>query len=108
MGSHAPQECVGRRTHNLRYFSTYIWERYRTVSERYQNGIRTVQWNGTERYIRMEPFYHPFHHPNYDELPVISLLENNHLLKPNSIEPTIRQVCLLGRAPAGRSSNIIL
>ncbi len=81
-------------------------ERYRTVSERYQNGIRTVQWNGTERYIRTEPFYHPFHHPNYDELPVISLLENNHLLKPNSIEPTIRQVCLLGRAPAGRSSNI--
>ncbi len=32
-------------------------------------------------------------------------LENNHLLKPNSIELTIGQVCLLGRAPAGRSSN---
>ena len=72
MGSHAPQECVGRRTHNIRYFSTYI-----------SNG----------------------NHPNYDELPVISLLENNHLLKPNSIEPTIGQVCLTGRAPAGRSSN---
>ena len=56
----------------------------------------------------MEPFYHPFHHPNYDELPVISLLENNHLLKPNSIEPTIGQVCLPGRAPAGRSSNSIV
>jgi hypothetical protein len=22
------QMCVGRRTHDLRYFSTYIWERY--------------------------------------------------------------------------------
>ena len=82
MGSHAPQECVGRRTHNLRYFSTYVQK---------QKSIFDLR-----------------NHPNYDELPVISLLENNHLLKPNSIEPTIGQVCLLGRAPAGRSSNIIL
>jgi hypothetical protein len=59
-------------------------------------------------HIERKPFYHPFYHPNYDELPVISLLENNHLLKPNSIEPTIGQVCLPGRPPAGRSSNIIL
>ncbi len=56
--------------------------------------------------MKMKIYFSLRNHPNCDELPVISLLENNHLLKPNSIELTIGQVCLLGRAPAGRSSNI--
>ncbi len=42
---------VGRRTHDLRYFSTYIWERYSRTGTVQWNDIRTVSERyGTVRY----------------------------------------------------------